>query len=54
MKTPRKEVRDEGMIEKIILGWFLIDAVLQITSKKWRKERIYFLSKLDKKESSSS
>lgn len=37
------------IIKEIILCWFICDAVLLIISKNWRRERIDYLKKLDKK-----
>jgi len=37
------------LLKEVIFWWILIDDVLVIISKHWRKERISYLKKLDKK-----
>lgn len=36
-------------LKELMFWWFLIDAILLIISKKWRKQRIDYLKSLDKK-----
>lgn len=37
------------LVKEIFFWWFLVDSILLIISKSWRKERINYLNKLDKK-----
>lgn len=37
------------MITKIMLGWFLIDAILVVTNRKYRDYRIEWLKNLNDK-----
>ena len=37
------------ILKEFIFFWLLIDDVLLVASKKWRKERISYLKRLDKK-----
>ncbi len=36
-------------MKDLLFIWLLIDDVLLVVSKKWRKERISYLKKLDKR-----
>ncbi|MEG0093183.1 MAG: hypothetical protein RR673_03730 [Erysipelotrichaceae bacterium] len=42
--------KDENMtiIKELLFWWLLIDAVILSISKKWRKDRIDYLKRLDK------
>lgn len=37
------------ILKEFLFIWLLIDDVLLVISKKWRKERISYLKRLDKK-----
>lgn len=37
-----------GIIKELLFWWLLMDAVILCISKKWRKDRIDYLKKLDK------
>lgn len=37
------------LLKEVLFWWLLADSILIIMSKKWRKERISYLKKLDKK-----
>ncbi|WP_255351776.1 hypothetical protein [Candidatus Stoquefichus sp. SB1] len=42
-----------SLLKEILFWWLLIDAILVIISKQWRKERISYLKRLDKKRAST-
>lgn len=38
-----------NLLKELLFWWMLIDDILLIISKSWRKERISYLKRLDKK-----
>lgn len=38
-----------NLLKELLFWWILIDDILLIISKKWRKERISYLKRLGKK-----